>query len=113
MKRAEEASRKAELERIRLEAAAPAEPTFSDKPIWDSWVEAYKDGYVVAVMSYAHRWARFMEAEIAAGKTVAECHSETSHLADVEGITGFMYGAARSMLRKAWIHGAALEEAAR
>ena len=37
--------------------------------------------------------------------TVACCAKEASHLADSEGITGFMYGCAVSMLAQCWKHG--------
>ena len=46
-----------------------------------------------------------MEAQLAAGKTLAECAKKTSHSADTEGITGFMYGVAVSVLAACWTHG--------
>lgn len=104
-RRAEKAQRVKELVTRGALVVAPAEPTFSDPAIWQSWVDANKDGYGGAVMSYAARWARLMEGQIAAGSTVAECAKECSSLADVEGITGFMYGCAVAMLSKAWAHG--------
>lgn len=46
-----------------------------------------------------------MEGRIAKGETVAVCAKEMSHLADTEGITGFMYGCAVSILSQVWVHG--------
>jgi hypothetical protein len=51
-----------------------------------------------------------MEGGIAAGKEIKDIASETSHLADTEGITGFMYGAAVSILAQCWIHGEELRK---
>lgn len=42
---------------------------------------------------------------MAAGATVIDCAKAASHEADVEAITGFMYGCAVSILAKAWKHG--------
>ncbi len=86
-------------------ALAPSRMTLRDAAIWQSWVDANKDGYGGACVSYAERWARVMEGMMSQGATVAGCAKEASHLADFEGITGFMYGAAVSMLSQAWQHG--------
>jgi len=59
-------------------------------------------------MTYAERWARMMEARMAKGERIADIADECSHLADEEGITGFMYGAAVSTLAAVWKHGEAL-----
>ncbi len=64
-----------------------------------------EEPYGHRVMTYAEDWANFMEREIAAGKTVAECATATSREADTDGITGFMYGCAVSILSKVWAHG--------
>lgn len=89
-------------------ADAPAKPTWKDEPIWQSWVDKNQDPYGAACMTYAERWARLMEGQMNKGKKIAECAEEMSSLADEEGITGFMYGVAVSMLAKAWVHGEAL-----
>lgn len=67
--------------------------------------EKNKDPYGSGVVRYAETWARLMQAEIAKGRTVVECAEVTSHKADIEGITGFMYGCAVSILAKCWKHG--------
>lgn len=67
-----------------------------------------QDGYSRGVVVYGELWAQFMQKEMAAGRTLEECADETSHKADTDGITGFMYGAAVSALAKFWKHGEAL-----
>ena len=74
----------------------------------DTWAECKannRDVYGGRCVRYAEEWARLMQVRIANGETVAECADELSHLADDDGITGFMYGAAVSMLAKCWKHG--------
>lgn len=63
------------------------------------------DGYSFACVRYANRWAAMMESKIADGATVRDIAKDTSHEADTDGITGFMYGAAVSILSRAWKHG--------
>lgn len=88
-------------------ADAPATLTLRDPEGWQKAVEANKDPYGGAVIVYAEKWARIMEARMKQmpGVTVAECAEAASHLADDDGITGFMYGAAVSTLAQVWIHG--------
>lgn len=88
-----------------LLTSAPEHMTLRDAEGWATACAANTDGYSGAVMTYAERWARLMEAMIAKGATVAGCAKEASHLADSEGITGFMYGCAVSTLAAVWIHG--------
>jgi len=89
-------------------AAAPEHMTLRDSDSWNKSCAANKDGYGGAVMSYAERWARMMEVRIEGGAKLNDIADECSHLADEEGITGFMYGCAVSILSKVWIHGEAL-----
>lgn len=92
-------------------AIAPATLTLRDPAGWHKAVEVNKaDPYSNAVIVYAEKWARIMEARMKQvdGLTVAECAEAASHLADDDGITGFMYGAAVSTLSAVWIHGDAL-----
>ena len=67
------------------------------------------DPYSRACFTYAERWAKFMEKEISesddATKAIAENADRLSHEADVEGITGFMYGCAVSILSQCWEYG--------
>lgn len=101
-----EAQKRAEYED--LIALAPTEPAWTDRAIWQTWVDANTDSYWAATIHYAHTWARLMESAVAAGETVAECADRLSHVANQDGITGAMHGFAVSMLVQAWVHGPAL-----
>ncbi len=110
---AERAAAWEQKERLKREAseasltdAAPI--ALRDPAAWQSWLEANKDGYGGAVMNYAERWARMMQVEMARGAVLSDVATRLSHEADLEGITGFMYGAAVSVLSQCWEHGEAL-----
>lgn len=89
-------------------ASAPEHMTLRDPEGWKKSCEVNSDGYGGAVMTYAERWARLMEARMAKGERIADIADDCSHLADNEGITGFMYGCAVGILSKVWQHGEAL-----
>ena len=89
-------------------ADAPGRMTLADADGWAKAKAANSDPYGGAVMTYADRWARMMEARMAKGERIADIADECSRLADEEGITGFMYGAAVSTLARVWKHGEAL-----
>jgi len=80
-------------------------PTWRDAAAYEAWKAKNVDGYSRGCFTYAETWARLMEARILAGQTVGECAGHTSHIADVEGITGAMHGFAVGILRECWIHG--------
>lgn len=82
----------------------------SDKESWDACVNANKDFYGSGVVRYAEKWAELMESRIDSGDTVGDCAKATSHDADTEGITGFMYGCAVSILSKVWKYGEELRK---
>lgn len=82
--------------------------TLRDPDGWRKACEANKDGYGGAVMTYAERWACLMETRMAKGERIADMAKATSHEADTDGITGFMYGCAVSILAQVWEHGEAL-----
>jgi len=75
---------------------------------WAKGLKKNQDPYGKAVYRYASEWATRMEQEINNGKKIAEIAHQTSHESDDEGITGFMYGTAVSMLSAWWLHGEAL-----
>lgn len=109
--RQEEAARKERERKAKVEtilADAPEPMTLANAEGWEKAKAANSDPYGGAVMTYAQRWARMMEARMAKGERIADIADECSHLADEEGITGFMYGAAVSMLARVWKHGEAL-----
>lgn len=103
IRREEQAREKAEYEKAM--AVAPAMER--DEAKWQEGIAAQNgDGYGLGIYGFAEAWARLMQAEISAGKTVAECAETCSSLADkVHGITGFMYGCAVSVLASCWKHG--------
>lgn len=72
---------------------------------WQKWVDSNTDPYGSGVIRYAERWADLMEQKISTGKKLADIASETSHEADTEGITGFMYGCAVQILSDVWKYG--------
>jgi hypothetical protein len=82
---------------------------FSNEEMWNQYVEVNsKDGYGKCCVGFAREWAEAMESKLAAGATVADCARACCSEVDARpdfGITGFMYGAAVSMLAKAWKHG--------
>lgn len=79
-----------------------------DSAIWQTFQDTNDDPYGQGVIRYAERWANAMEAEIEQGKSIADIAKSTSHTADIDGITGFMYGCAVSVLAQCWEHGEAL-----
>lgn len=87
---------------------SPKEPTIINKESWENQVAINNDSYGKGVMNYAHLWMRLMEGRIQKGDTLENCAEEASHIADIDGITGFMYGCAVQIISAVWIHGEAL-----
>jgi len=87
-----------------------------DQSIYDDWKAKNTDGYGSACFRFAENWANKLEAEIdkQSGKPVPTVIEEFAkkyfHDADDEGITGFMYGMAVSILSHCWIYGKELRE---
>ena len=101
-----DAKAKAKREATEARLTQAPEMEFSDEEVWKSYVTANDDGgYGAACVRYAEMWARLMQLEVVNGASIEDIADATSHEADIEGITGFMYGAAVSMLSQAWIHG--------
>jgi hypothetical protein len=108
-----EAQAKAKAEAARIDAIrtdilkrAPEMPTLKDSATWHHFVSVNSnDPYGKGIIDFASLWARMMESEINNGKLFAEAAKECSYLADTSGITGYMYGAAVSVLSQCWIHG--------
>lgn len=78
----------------------------------DEYQEGYNknlDPYGHAVYTFAERWAELMEREILKSDdpaAVITAQAEAlSREADTEGITGFMYGCAVSILSACWLYG--------
>lgn len=81
-----------------------------DKEAWNSWVKNNTDLYGKACVDYAKTWAELMERLMEKGEKLEEIAQQSSHDANTDGITGFMYGAAVSMLSQCWKHGEALRQ---
>lgn len=85
-------------------ADAP-EMEIANEATWEDYKSKNQGGYGGAIIAYAERWARLMQIEINAGKMLEHIADTTSHEADIDGITGFMYGAAVHTLATSWKHG--------
>jgi hypothetical protein len=72
---------------------------------YKDWYDLNSDPYSRACFTYAERWANMMENAINKGKDLKDVAERLSLRADTEGITGFMYGVAVSILSQVWIHG--------
>ncbi len=77
----------------------------ADKAAWMLTVANNPEPYGRAVINYAERWARLMQIEISNGRSIEEVAEATSQEADLEGITGFQFACAASILTKVWTHG--------
>ena len=65
-----------------------------------------EDDYSKAIIRYAILWVQYMEYLTKKyGMKMSEIWDRCSDLADVEGVTGFMYGAAASIISQVWQYG--------
>ena len=74
-----------------------------------------KDPYSLACFKYANIWAEMLENAIENStdepmKVIVDNADRLSHEADTEGITGFMYGMAVSILSQCWKYGEELRK---
>ena len=114
----EEWRREREAKQAAFEAKLATAPPFevSDQEAWDEYKRLNDDsqggpmgpGYGARIISYAEEWARVMQAEMAAGKELADVWLDTSYEAAYDGISGAMHGAAVHTLSQCWVHGEAL-----
>ena len=89
-------------------ASLPPLPTFraTDETGWLECVEKNKaDPYSYECVRFAAAWAGLMDSRAIPGVNIADIAEACCREADTSGITGFMYGAAVSMLAKFWVHG--------
>jgi len=102
-----ESEKKARAHREKVEAKLANAPgiELADEAGWQKSKTANSDGYGGGIMTYSERWARLMQLEMAGGKKLEDVAKATSSEADLEGITGFMYGRAVSQLASCWKHG--------
>jgi len=79
-----------------------------DQKAYDDWKANNPDPYGACIFRYAESWAELMEAKLAQGEKLVDIADAMSDKADTAGITGYMYGAAVSVLAKCWAHGESL-----
>lgn len=97
---------KVKREAFEAKLATAPEMDLSDPAGWEKFVEANsEDGYSLGVVTYSQRWARLMQQAMDRGAELEDIASTTSLEADVDGITGFMYGAAVNALASYWKYG--------
>lgn len=76
---------------------------------YKDWYDKNSDGYGRVCFTYAERWAEMMEAGIEESDNpmhyIVDNAERLSHEADTDGITGFMYGCAVSILSQCWEYG--------
>jgi len=77
---------------------------YRDKTEWDAGLAA-QSGYGAAIYHFAERWANLMEQRMGDGATLEDVAKPASHDADTDGLTGFMYGVAVSVLSQTWVRG--------
>jgi len=81
-----------------------------DIKAYDEWKANNTNPYGSAIFRYAEKWANLMEERLTKGEKIEDIAKELSHKADTEGITGFMYGCAVSILSQCWEYGEELRE---
>ena len=77
---------------------------------YKDWYDKNNDGYSRACFTYTERWAEMMEEKIVessddAMKVIVDNAHRLSNEADIEGITGYMYDCAASILSQCWKYG--------
>ena len=110
--RQEELAEETQSKQDHVSAALATAPQIdvSDPVEWQRQVSINSDPYGAATIQYAERWARLMQAAIASGETLADVAGKLSHDADIDGLTGFMYGCAVDVLSTCWVHGEELRK---
>lgn len=93
-----------------LQKTAGVGMEFADREGWELGLSNNQDPYGKCIYEYAEGWAKLMQAEMSAGASLKDIAERTSHELGFMGITGFMYGAAVSILSQAWKHGEELRK---
>jgi hypothetical protein len=115
-----ESQRRSEEYKLQAQAAKDAvdgkirdiEVQWSHPEIWREYEEKNQDFYGKGILDYAERWAKLMQKYmndpnwVVSVENFAKMAAETSHEADVGGITtGFMYNCAVNCLVRCWVAG--------
>lgn len=95
---------RANRERVEIKLINTSAIELADEVGWQKLQDNNPGGYG-DVVAYAERWARLMQAEMANGQNLEDVAGTMSEEADLEGITGLMYGCAVSTLAHYWKHG--------
>ena len=82
---------------------------------YKDWYDKNNDPYGRACFAYAERWAGMLENLIESSSedamtVIVKNADRLSREADIEGITGFMYGCAVSILALCWKYGKELRK---
>lgn len=83
---------------------------FSNEELWNNGIAKNQDAYGGGVYTYAKCWGLLMQSRINKGEKLIDIANETSHQLGWLGITGFMYGAAVSVLSSTWKYGEELRK---
>jgi hypothetical protein len=84
----------------------------TNEQLWKKCQDNNQNGYGKTINDFAERWANEMEVHLSplvSDLQIAEALDQRARdcerIADIEGITGFMYGAAVSTLAGVWKYG--------
>lgn len=108
--------RRQEVEKMVRQSMQTEELQFKDDEackIWNNFVDANsKDGYSAGVVRYVEYWAKFMQYLMTKhkGVKVAQIADQASNVADLEGVTGYMYAYAVNVLSQVWKYGEELRK---
>lgn len=81
------------------------------KALWEEQVKINsRDPYSKGVVDYARAWMDLMEKGLETGLELKHIWKDCSFQADTDGITGFMYGAATSIIASVWFKGDELRQ---
>lgn len=82
-----------------------------NKKEYQDWFDKNSnDPYGKRCFTYAEDWANMMESKLEQdGVLNKEIIEKFSNDADTDGITGFMFGASKSILKECWIYGYYIE----
>ena len=81
--------------------------TLEDGATWQEQLSLNDDSE--GIFAFCEVWGRLMEGELAKGRTVADCATEMSALANVNGFQGEILRFATANLTVFWKHGEALK----
>lgn len=93
-----------------LEKTSHVKMEFKSFADWQQGKEKNTDSYGACIYEYAEGWAKLMQVEMINGNKLEDIAEKTSHELGFLGITGYMYGAAVSVLSHCWLYGERLRK---